>query len=486
MIKYLLQLTLAWMCLSCATPAPAQVEDGYEIDITVKGFTHSEAYLAYYYGDKQYIKDTAAVLNGNFIFRGEEALKGGIYLVVLPPKNNYFELVIDADQHFTVMTDTGELALNVRISGSAENDLFYHDIRFLSERRKKVQSLNEQLKGLDENSAQAKALKDQVSAIDKEVRDHREKLMENQDFIYAKMLRAMQEPVIPESPVLDNGRPDSTFPFRYYKSHYFDHMDFGDGRMLRTPIMHQRVDQYLERLTVKSPDSIIVSVDYICGKARANDDVFQYFVVTLLNKYAASKIMGMDEVYVHMVEKYYLSGDAFWADEEQTKKMEERARAISPTLIGRRAPGFSMQDTKGQVRSLFSIPGAYTILYFWDYDCGHCKKVTPKLGEAFQRWKDKDVTLVAVSINGSVEDWKKKIVEYGIDGGVNLQDHYRQSGFDKLYDIRSTPRLLLLDKDKKILAKYISVDQMDNLLDHFINGAALKAPTPEEEDDDTH
>jgi hypothetical protein len=83
-----------------------------------------------------------------------------------------------------------------------------------------------------------------------------------------------------------------------------------------------------------------------------------------------------------------------------------------------------------------------------------------------------------------VEDWKKKVIEYGIADGVNLQDHYRKSGFDKLYDLRSTPRLLLLDKDKKILAKYISVDQMENLLDHFINGAELKAPIPEEEEDE--
>lgn len=463
--------------------SPLLAQEGHKIDIDVEGFTSSEAYLAYYYGDKQYIKDTAAVTDGAFVFAGEEPLDGGIYLVVLPPENNFFELVIDKDQQFSIKTDITDLVMNVSIAGSEENELFYHDIRFLGERRTQVQEINEKIKALGEVPA-AQELKDQITVINQEVQDHRGELTKNTDFIYAKMLKAIEEPKIPETPILDNGRPDSTFPFRYYKTHYFDNLDFSDDRMLRTPIMHNRVDQYLERLTVKNPDSLIVSVDYICEKAAANDDIFQYFVVTLLNKYAGSKIMGMDQIYVHMVEQYYMKDRAFWADPEQIAKMEERALAISPTIIGKAAPGFSMQDISGNWQSLYAAPGEYTILYFWDYDCGHCKKVTPKLGEAYQNWKDQDVSMVAVSINGSLEDWKKKVEEYGLSDGINLQDHRRQSGFDKMYDIRSTPRLLLLDKDKKIVAKHISVEQMENLLDHFINGTELKAPTTDKSDEE--
>ena len=45
--------------------------------------------------------------------------------------------------------------------------------------------------------------------------------------------------------------------------------------------------------------------------------------------------MGMDAVFVHMVENYYMTGEAYWVEEDQLKKIEERAEKIAPNLIGR-------------------------------------------------------------------------------------------------------------------------------------------------------
>ncbi|MFK7971817.1 MAG: TlpA family protein disulfide reductase, partial [Bacteroidia bacterium] len=79
------------------------------------------------------------------------------------------------------------------------------------------------------------------------------------------------------------------------------------------------------------------------------------------------------------------------------------------------------------------------------------------------------VTLVTVSINGDLEVWKEKLGEYGFDKhGLNLQDHARATGFDDKYDLSSTPRLFILDKDKKILAKQIAYDQMEEILDRYL------------------
>ena len=174
--------------------------------------------------------------------------------------------------------------------------------------------------------------------------------------------------------------------------------------------------------------------------------------------------MGMDGVYVHMVEQYYMSGKAFWTDEEQVQKMEERAMALTPTLIGRQAPNFKGQDVQEQFIALHDINTKYTVLYFWDYDCGHCKKVTPQLMELYANKLDKEkVTLFSVSINGSIDIWKEKLEEYKVVG-IATQDHYRRSGFDQMYDIRSTQRIFLLDEEKNIVAKQISVEQLEELL----------------------
>ncbi len=66
-----------------------------EIEVEIKDSNAKEIYLAYHMGSKQFLKDTAQIENGKFIFKGDETLEGGIYLVAVPPKNTYFELLID-------------------------------------------------------------------------------------------------------------------------------------------------------------------------------------------------------------------------------------------------------------------------------------------------------------------------------------------------------------------------------------------------------
>ncbi|MEM6768539.1 MAG: hypothetical protein AAF655_26605, partial [Bacteroidota bacterium] len=63
----------------------------------------------------------------------------------------------------------------------------------------------------------------------------------------------------------------------------------------------------------------------------------------------------------------------------------------------------------------------------------------------------------------SIDIWKEKLEEYKVVG-IATQDHYRRSGFDQMYDIRSTPRIFLLDEEKNIVAKQISVEQLEELL----------------------
>ena len=450
----------------CIIMIPAHGQEGHKVDIRVNGFNGDKALLAYYYWDKQFIQDTVEVKDGSFTFQGEEPLDGGIYLVVLPPQNNYFEMLLGDDQQFSLKTDTADFVKHMQIEGSKEMEVFYGDMKFIAEQRGKAIEL--QQKANDEAiSAPAKEeVKKMLGQIDQTVKDYRNNLIKNHPgYLYTNLLKGLQEPEIPAAPVDENGVTDSTFGFRYYRAHYFDEFNFSDERLIRTPILFSRINNYLERLTYKHPDSINKAVDFIVEKAEkgGNKEMYKALVGNLLNKYANSKIMGMDAVYVHMVEKYYMSGKAFWADKEQVKNMEERALAISPTIIGRKAPNLTMKDPAGAYKVLHNVGKRYTILYFWDYDCGHCKKITPKVAKLYKEFAGKDIGLYAVSINGDAEVWKEKIKEYDLTG-INVQDHARQTGFEQQYDIRSTPRIFLLDEEKKILAKYISVEQLDEIL----------------------
>ncbi|MCI4671248.1 MAG: DUF5106 domain-containing protein [Bacteroidia bacterium] len=472
---FMLGWAVLGLLMSCGKAGNANItstpqKEGFEIKVEVKGTTANEAYLAYYYGDKQYIKDTTAIENGVFTFKGDTSLDGGIYLVVFPPKNVYFEIIIDKDQYFTVSTDTVNFVTNMKVSGSKENQLFYQDLKFLDSKRKEVEGITAELKKAPKGSPEAKSLQEKQQKINDEVKTYREKFIDdNKQYLFTKVLVAMQDPEIPEAPKDENGKQlDSMFAFKFYKAHYFDGMDFQDDRLLRTPVFQQRINTYIDRLTYRVPDSIIKSVDYMIEKSRGNDKVFRYLVVFFLNKYAQNKIMGMDAVYVHMVEKYYMTGDAYWVDDSTKQKMITRATALSPTILGRPAPDFIVSDSKGKYQKLSEVPGKWKILYFWDYGCGHCKKVTPKLSSAYTKYgfAGKDITLFTVNINGDVAEWKEKLQTYGLDveGAINTEDIYRRSGGTKMYDVISTPRIYLIDSNGLLKAKQIGVPQLLKIL----------------------
>ncbi|MDP5172667.1 MAG: DUF5106 domain-containing protein [Bacteroidia bacterium] len=441
-------------------PLPPQ-DSSYELSFDIGGFSGDTALLAVRFGSSNRLRDTALVQNGKFVFKGDTALKGGMYMVVLPPENNFFELIIDRDQHFSVKSNMQDLIGNVKVEGSEENELMYRDIALLASMRPKVDSLRKLMEGVPESSSRNKELREQLANIDSTVVRHRRNIsQEYGNWLYGKFLATMLEPTIPDSITEQEAQ------FFWYKKHYFDNVDLTDDRLLRTVALDQKVMTYLDNLTFKDPDSINASINLILNKAEENDEVFKYFVPTILNKYVESKMMGYDGVYVNVVENYYLTGKAWWADSATLAKMEERALALSPNLIGRPAPDFTTTNLSGKKVNLYSMPGEWTILYFWDYDCSHCKTVTPELARVYDKFKDKDVSLFTVSINGTVDIWKERIKDYHFTAGVHTADPSRASGFDAMYDLRSTPRVFVLDKNKIIRYKQITMEQLEDILNH--------------------
>ena len=139
---------LTILVLSIAVPTVIfSQKTGYQIKVKIDGFQQKEAYLGYYFGDKQYLKDTAFVeADGRFYFEGNEKLTGGMYILVLPPDNQFVQLLLDDDnQWFSVETKLTDLAGSIKITGSEDNKRFYDYLKFISDRRPKADELKKQL-----------------------------------------------------------------------------------------------------------------------------------------------------------------------------------------------------------------------------------------------------------------------------------------------------------------------------------------------------
>jgi thiol-disulfide isomerase/thioredoxin len=419
----------------------------YSIKIKVKGLKDTVVYLAYHYGDKQYLKDTARVdSKGAFTFDGKEALPGGIYMAVLPDKR-YFEFIV-SEQTFSLETDTADYVKHMKVTGSLENKLFYGYLQYLYPKGKTIDSLRKQLSKA-KVKADSTAIINEMENVDKDIINYRKDIIKNHPQTFVAKLYNSMDIVKPTQEEKDaaKARKDSTFEFNFYKAHFFDHIDFTDDRILRTPIFHQKIKEYMSNLTVPTVDSINKSADYLVSKAKANKELFKYVVWYITTTYETSNLMGSDGVFVHMVEKYYKTKQAYWLDTSTLRKIIERADILKPLLIGKIMPNVTLWDSLDYPHTLHNIKSKYTIFYFWDPNCGHCQKETPKLYDLYKKYAGKGVDVFAYSIDRDPKDWKKYIREHQLHW-TNVMDSHLSCDYKNKYDIYSTPFTCLTKRKK--------------------------------------
>ncbi|MFT4544177.1 MAG: thiol-disulfide isomerase/thioredoxin [Bacteroidia bacterium] len=449
---------------------------GYEIEFNIQNCKPGNVVLAYYYGDKQYIKDSTQVdASGKFVFKGDEAMDQGIYIAVMPPDNKYFELIVSEDQHFSMTSKYGKMITGMQIKGSDENGRFYTYLQFLETQKSKGAKLSTRSDALEKadsigfrESDEFKQIQEEMQAIDSEVKDYKNKFITDySDALLSKVFQASKDPEIPEAPILENGRPDSTFAWRYFKQHYWDYVDFSDDRIIRTPVYHSKLERFMTKTIQQIPDSISVEASKLIEKTRESNELFKYTVFWITSNFETSKQMGMDAVFVHMAKNYYMTGQAFWADSTTIAKISDRATKLSYSLVGATAPNLIMKDTSNQVKVLHAFDNDYTIAYFWDPECGHCKKVTPKVKAFYDEFKEElDVEVYGVMTNPKEqESWRKYIIENNLNW-INVDDPEQKTAYKYLYDIYSTPVIFLLDKNKKIIAKRIGAEDLENFIRH--------------------
>lgn len=463
-------ILLSFSIISSANPG-ADKSGGYQLTFKINGgLKDSLCYLANYYGEKHYLKDSAyASPTGTVVFKGAESLPGGIYLFVFPNKT-YFELLIDKEQHFTMEATKENVIATMKTTGTKDNEDFYKYLQFIQEKSLEVEPLKTQRKNLADSKQSTETIDARIKKIDADVKEYKNNYINTHPGnILSAILKASKEPEIPEAPLLANGQKDSTFAYKYYKAHYFDYIDLSDERILRSPIYFSKVSSYLKNMVIQMPDSLIKECDTLIAKASGSKETYKYMVWYTTNTYETSNIMGLDEVFVHLVKKYYATKEsAYWLDEATLFKIQDKARILEPILIGRKVKNLTLNDSNHVARSIYEIQAPYTVLLFWDPDCGHCKKTVPLVKNVYDKYHPKGVEVYAVCTEVEMDKWRAFIREHNLNW-INVANPELNNNFRQDFDIQTTPQIFLLDKDKKIIAKKIDAETLEKILEREFN-----------------
>jgi len=456
----------------------AQNQEHYKIDIKIKNSNDSVLYLANYYGDKTYMADTAFVKGkGNFVFEKNEKLAGGLYIIVNQARKSIFEILVPQSPDCKFETESPEYVQNMKVHNSSENNLFYDYLRFSGALYDQVKPLNDELQNMDPDNDSVQLLKDTIQAINGEMNGFKETFMrEHPETFLSSFFGLIKEPIFPDTLLtLPDGAKDSLWPFRYYKQHYWDAVDLSDDRLVRTPVFHNKLDTYFDKIISKDADSIFYEIDHLLSQMNELGDMYKFTLWHLTIKFDESQIMGHDAILVKLSDLYFSQGKAPWLHEEVINNIIKEADKRRSTLIGNLAPNMIMQDTNLQPRSMHDLDNDYVVLYFWDPGCGHCKKESPKLVEFYKNYGEKlDVEVFTVCADTNLAEMKKYIRDKKMNfTNVNGPRTYTQDYHD-LYNVFTTPIIMVLDKNKRIIAKRLVSDQLVDFIENHKKYSALE------------
>jgi len=465
-------VTILGVLLSLSTLAQV----GYQIDFKIKGLKDTTAYLGYYYGEQTYVKDTARVSStGSFQFNGSKPLLQGVYFLVLD-KTRIFDIVIGNDQQFTLETSTEDYIKQMKVTGDEDNKIFFENMMFNMARNQEAIPFVTIAKDSTSSPDAKRRARESLQQINEKVMAYQlELISKHPRSMTARMLLATKPIEVPEPPIMANGHIDSTFQYRYYKAHFFDNFDIADDALIRMPkpLYSEKLTEYFEKLLIPHPDTVMNAINALAARVKGNKEAYKYLVWTAIGNYQNPKIMGLDEVYVRLYDTYFASGEMdFWVTESMKKSMKDYADKLRLSLVGQTAKNLIMQDQNLVLKSLYDIKKKYTIIFFFDPDCGHCKTETPKLVDFYNKNKDRfNLEVYAVSADTSMQKMKNYIKEMKMPWITVNGPRSTVGSYQNLYDAFSTPTMYIIDEKKKIIAKKPPIER---LVDFFENYERMK------------
>ncbi len=442
---------------------------GHRLSVSVPDLPGKDVILSHRLGMKFYTDDTVKTDEKGFaVFEGAGQLPGGMYQLVFPEKK-FVEFFVDKNQSFTISTRISALTDSLHFTGSTENTRFLEwqqkyainriRVTFIQTRLKQgnlsqdsTQLLNQELKQIQTSN---------VNLWDSAIKDLKGTLA-------GKFLTGLKPLSIPETLGNQGEKENRARQYQYLKDHFFDGVDFNDERLLNTPVIDTKLDQYFKQIVPPIADSIAKEADRIIEKSRSGKNMYQYVVQFLFNLYSLPEIMGTDAVYVHIAEKYYLAGQTPWIDSANLRGIGTRVNELKPVLIGKVAPAMEGLMTPGdQPIDFKNIKSKFLILYFWSPDCSFCKESTPKFIAQYADLKQMGVEILAINTRTDKVEWNQFIADHNLNW-INLYSPVNIRDIIEKYQAFSTPTMYILDAGRHIIAKSISYDQAKPFLTRYI------------------
>lgn len=138
---------------------------------------------------------------------------------------------------------------------------------------------------------------------------------------------------------------------------------------------------------------------------------------------------------------------------KEAKEVSTQLYQIGKTAVGAIAPDFSAPTPEGEALSLKDVKGKVTLIDFWAAWCKPCRAENPNIVALYDKYHEKGLNIIGVSLDRTAEEWKKAIEDDQLTWQQVSHIKYWQDPIAKAYNVRAIPANFILDTEGKIVAK---------------------------------
>lgn len=361
---------------------------------------------------------------------------------VLPgPGTDLKELVFDLDYKMMSGSPT-------RVTGSPENDTYFD----LLNAYKALQRFRDSIGATPQKALFAAAQK-QFNQRCLEVSKANKGTFTGD--IVAKLLYQPQPGDYPNDP-----KVAALSPEKFILDHRLDKVPFGDERIFYHNEFFKTLDLYAQ-LYPETPEGGKDLIEHLMAHRNGNSqvDVFVF-------KYLLDRMMSYEN-------EAGLSHLLTWfvpdcPDETPLPNMTQTLLgALKNCTPGKEATNLQLKDLNGDMTNLGAIcaKNKVTLLFFWRSTCSHCREFEPELIKIYEKYHPLGVEVYAISTDGKELDWKAYMQQHptpwiNVWGPGKIGEE-----INRLFPLVSTPTLISLDKERKVMSRLIIRESLAAYLD---------------------
>lgn len=445
---------------------PVRAVGGSDFTIKIVGAQPGRADLVGFLGEENFLADTIMrSADGTMRFTNAEGYAQGLYYVSMAkaPNQRYLQIMLGPDQKFTLTTSISNPDGDMKVEGSADNSAFFENLAAEKLGNAQLQGINSRISAATEGSPEhTAAKKEQNALLDRRDADLEKLFKKYPDTLFESFKRAGANPRVRE----DVPKEEIAY---HYRKEFWNDVDFSDRRLLRTPVIKNKLKRFFEDLTPQNQDSLYVSAENLIERTLTHAEYFKFFSNWIVMKYEPTKCTLMDPEFIHvkLLQKYFTKERAFWADSLTVYGLQQRASEMQNSLIWDKGPNVISKDLNGVTHNLMSNDEDYLIVYMFAPSCEHCQEETPKLVEWYNKQKkegkSRDVYAIALDSN---ESDPNELANYIAKNNVPFPvvwDPTNRSIY-KTYYVDITPEIYVLNPERRIVGKNLKTFQIDTMI----------------------